>query len=147
MYWCTLLHARYSVYYKLHSSTSRDTMYNSSQRTFVHSLRMWWTDNRGFSKIKPEGFLPGLILAFRGLIQPTGTSNYSEMYVDKHEPIFSNLIWILFSPNKEKCDSCRSPRVTNSNEQVWSEVWFWPSGLIFENPLLITCSSDRWIEA
>ena len=65
-----------------------------------------------------------------------GYPKYSEMYVYMNESTFSNLIWIRFSPNKETYTSCRSPYVTNSNEQVWSEVWFWPSGLIFENPLL-----------
>ena len=47
-----------------------------------------------------------------------GYLKYSEMCVDMNEPTFSNLIWIRFSPNKEKRTSCRSPYATNSNEQV-----------------------------
>ena len=35
--------------------------------------------------------------------------------VNMNEPIFSNLRWISFTPNEEKCDSRRTPHVTSSN--------------------------------
>ena len=56
-----------------------------------------------------------MILAFRGLIQPTRTSEYEEISVNMNEPIFSNLRWISFSPNEEKCDSWRTAHATNPN--------------------------------